>query len=156
MSRVGQNHIYIRCKYGISGWEITRYTVISSVYIRFWPTLFMSHESKVRTPKRGAESVVLSCAPGSDSVHQDQTVCTRIRQCAPGSDGVHQDQTVCTRIRWCAPGSDGVHQDQTVCTRIRWCVAEAQSALRQCTEVESVASMHRAHCVNALRRKVLC
>jgi hypothetical protein len=31
--------IYIRCIYGILGREITKYTVIYSVYIRFWPTL---------------------------------------------------------------------------------------------------------------------
>jgi hypothetical protein len=37
--RVGQNHIYIRCIYGILGREIKKYTVIYGVYIRFWPTL---------------------------------------------------------------------------------------------------------------------
>jgi hypothetical protein len=31
--------IYIRCVYGIFGREITKYTVIYGVYIRFWPTL---------------------------------------------------------------------------------------------------------------------
>jgi len=31
--------IYIRCKYGIFGRKLTRYTVIQGVYIRFWPTL---------------------------------------------------------------------------------------------------------------------
>ena len=31
--------IYIRCIYGIFGREITEYTVIYGVYIRFWPTL---------------------------------------------------------------------------------------------------------------------
>jgi len=34
--------IYIRCLYGIFGREITKYTVIYSVYIRFWPTLLTS------------------------------------------------------------------------------------------------------------------
>jgi hypothetical protein len=33
--------IYIRCVYGIFGREFTIYTVIYSVYIRFWPTLHM-------------------------------------------------------------------------------------------------------------------
>jgi len=33
--------IYIRCIYGIFGNDITKYTVIYGVYIRFWPTLFM-------------------------------------------------------------------------------------------------------------------
>jgi hypothetical protein len=40
--RVGQNHIYtvyIRYFCGIFGREITKYTVIYGVYIRFWPTL---------------------------------------------------------------------------------------------------------------------
>ena len=31
--------IYIRCIYGIFGWEITKYTVMYGAYIRFWPTL---------------------------------------------------------------------------------------------------------------------
>jgi hypothetical protein len=31
--------IYIRCIYGNFGREITKYTVIYGVYIRFWPTL---------------------------------------------------------------------------------------------------------------------
>jgi hypothetical protein len=31
--------IYIRLIYGIFGREITKYTVIYGVYIRFWPTL---------------------------------------------------------------------------------------------------------------------
>jgi hypothetical protein len=30
---------YLRCIYGILGWEITKYTVIYGVKIRFWPTL---------------------------------------------------------------------------------------------------------------------
>ena len=34
--------IYIRCVYGIFGREITIYTVIHGVYIRFWPTLHIS------------------------------------------------------------------------------------------------------------------
>jgi hypothetical protein len=33
--------IYIRCVYGIFGREFTIYTVIYSVYIRFWPTLLL-------------------------------------------------------------------------------------------------------------------
>jgi len=33
--------IYIRCVYGIFGREITRYTDIYGVCIRFWPTLYM-------------------------------------------------------------------------------------------------------------------
>jgi len=32
---VGQNHIYIRRVYDISGREITKYTVIYGVYVRF-------------------------------------------------------------------------------------------------------------------------
>jgi hypothetical protein len=31
--------IYIRCIHGVFGREITKYTVIYGVYIRFWPTL---------------------------------------------------------------------------------------------------------------------
>jgi len=33
--------IYIRFTYGIFGREITKYTVIHGVHIRFWPTLIM-------------------------------------------------------------------------------------------------------------------
>ena len=39
VSRVGQNHIYIRCIYGILGRGITKYTVIYGGYTRLWPTL---------------------------------------------------------------------------------------------------------------------
>jgi len=31
--------IYIRCMYGVFSREITKYTVIYGVNIRFWPTL---------------------------------------------------------------------------------------------------------------------
>jgi len=38
--RVGQNHIYtVYIRY--FGREITKYTVIYGVYIRFWPTLYI-------------------------------------------------------------------------------------------------------------------
>jgi hypothetical protein len=35
MYRAGQNHIYIRCIYGIFGREITKHTVIYGAYIRY-------------------------------------------------------------------------------------------------------------------------
>jgi len=53
--RVSQNHIYIyvliryfvciyiQCLYGIFDREITKYTVIYDTYIRFWPTLQITH-----------------------------------------------------------------------------------------------------------------
>jgi hypothetical protein len=31
--------IYIRCVYGDFGREVTKFTVVYGVYIRFWPTL---------------------------------------------------------------------------------------------------------------------
>jgi len=37
--RVGQNHIYKRCVYGVFGREITKSTALYGVFIRFWPTL---------------------------------------------------------------------------------------------------------------------
>jgi len=43
--RVGQNHRYIRCIYGVFGREITIHTVIYGVYIQFWPTLIILHYS---------------------------------------------------------------------------------------------------------------
>jgi hypothetical protein len=46
MSRVGLNHIYTVYIYGIFGREITKYTVIYGVYMRFWPTLLMSNVGK--------------------------------------------------------------------------------------------------------------
>ena len=36
--------IYVRCIYGIFGREITKYTVIYGVCIRFWPNLNMGIE----------------------------------------------------------------------------------------------------------------
>ena len=39
--------IYIQCIYGIFGREITRYTVIYGVCIRFWPTLYISNVCSV-------------------------------------------------------------------------------------------------------------
>jgi hypothetical protein len=35
------NPVFIRCMYGLFGREITKYTVIYGVHIRFWPTLCM-------------------------------------------------------------------------------------------------------------------
>ena len=35
--------IYIRCIHGIFGREITTYTVIHGVYVRFWPTLVITN-----------------------------------------------------------------------------------------------------------------
>ena len=45
-SRVGQNHIYIYTVYIQYFWQgnITKYTVIYGVYIRFWPTLLTSKD----------------------------------------------------------------------------------------------------------------
>ena len=43
-------NICIRCVYGIFGRKITIYTVIYGVYIRFWPTLPMTHESESNVP----------------------------------------------------------------------------------------------------------
>ena len=40
--RVGQNHIYTRCIYGIFGRAITRYTVMYGVYRQCWTTLCIS------------------------------------------------------------------------------------------------------------------
>jgi hypothetical protein len=37
--------IYMRCIYGIFGREITKYTVIYGVFIRFWPTLTVFYNS---------------------------------------------------------------------------------------------------------------
>ena len=50
--RAGQNHIYIRCIYGVFGREITKNTVIYGVYTRFWPTLRVrshAHDQDVST-----------------------------------------------------------------------------------------------------------
>jgi hypothetical protein len=46
-SRVGQNHIYTRCIYGIIDREIIKYTVTYAVYIRFWPTQMSQHQDAV-------------------------------------------------------------------------------------------------------------
>jgi len=44
VNRVGQNRICIRCLYTIYGREITKYTVISGVNIRFWPAQFTGNK----------------------------------------------------------------------------------------------------------------
>jgi len=41
MCKVGQNHTYLQCIYGIFGREITKCKVMYDVYVRFWPTLHM-------------------------------------------------------------------------------------------------------------------
>jgi len=56
MSRVGQNHVYIRYIDGIFGREIT-YTVIYSVYIRSWPTLQISESTAAIVPLSVADQV---------------------------------------------------------------------------------------------------
>jgi hypothetical protein len=43
INRVGQNHTYIRCVYGIFGKEITIHMVIHGVNTWFWPTLHIKH-----------------------------------------------------------------------------------------------------------------
>ena len=50
--------IYIRCIYGIFGRKTTKYTVIYGVYIRLWPTLYMS--KGVPASSRGLTTSLLS------------------------------------------------------------------------------------------------
>ena len=45
--------IYIRCIYRIFGREITKYTVIYGVYVRFWPTLHMCTWMHTYNKQRG-------------------------------------------------------------------------------------------------------
>ena len=52
--RLSKKHIYI---YGIFGREITKYTVINGVYIRFWPTLLIRLSKK--QPDLGATASFL-------------------------------------------------------------------------------------------------
>ena len=44
MTRVGQNHIYIRCIYGDFGRGITKYTVVYGVYIQYKVLANPSHD----------------------------------------------------------------------------------------------------------------
>ena len=71
VSRVGQNHIYMRCIYGVISRELTKYTVIHSVYIRFWPTLLMRRTDATNTQKQvAALSGLLPCGEsGKTPVH---------------------------------------------------------------------------------------
>jgi hypothetical protein len=56
--------MYIRCICGIFGREITEYTVIYGVYIRFWPTLYMCCVAKCRSAKyRKCEGWLEECIP---------------------------------------------------------------------------------------------
>ena len=65
--------IYIRCIYGIFGREITKYTVIYGVYVRFWPTLHMSYRTATtrllclcpRTSKHSIQHTPCEIAPSS-------------------------------------------------------------------------------------------
>ena len=45
INRSGHSYINKRCMYGIPGREITKYTVIYDVHIRFWPTLQLDDPS---------------------------------------------------------------------------------------------------------------
>jgi hypothetical protein len=45
--KVGQSHAYIRCIYGIWGREITKYTVIHNVHIRFRPALHIPIQHQI-------------------------------------------------------------------------------------------------------------
>ena len=59
ISSVGQNHIYIRCIYGIIDREIIKYTVTYGVYIRFWPTL------EIRALRNGLCISMAAAAPNA-------------------------------------------------------------------------------------------
>jgi len=48
VGRVGQNHIYTLYIYSNYGRELTKYTFIYGVYIRFWPTLHVSNVHALR------------------------------------------------------------------------------------------------------------
>jgi hypothetical protein len=43
LHRIGQNHIYIWCIYGISGRDFTKNTVICGANKQFWPTLLLHY-----------------------------------------------------------------------------------------------------------------
>jgi hypothetical protein len=47
--RSGQPYIYVRCKYGVLGREITKYMVIYGEYIWFWPTLLVRYVVRLQT-----------------------------------------------------------------------------------------------------------
>ena len=47
--------IYIRCIYGIFGSGITKYTVIYGVYIRFWPTLLIHTECRIKIKSKNMD-----------------------------------------------------------------------------------------------------
>ena len=44
--------IHTRCIHGILGREITKYTVVYGVYVRFWPTLLMQLGVQISKPTR--------------------------------------------------------------------------------------------------------
>jgi len=54
--------IYIRCVYGIFGREITIYTVIYGVYIRFWPTLRTKLEPDPFKSWKPVKQALCTCA----------------------------------------------------------------------------------------------
>ena len=60
-------HIHIWCTYGMFGREITKYTVIYGLQIRFWPTLGTHHPTRrVIVGKRVFCSLIVrNCVAGS-------------------------------------------------------------------------------------------
>jgi hypothetical protein len=48
MCEVGQDHINLRCMFGLFGREITKFMVIYGDAIRFWPTLADKHAISLR------------------------------------------------------------------------------------------------------------
>jgi len=77
MSRVGQNHIYIRSIYGFFGGKITKYTVIYGVYIRIWPALCMRASRHDGTDSCSSSVPCVRIDPASASIHCGSTTPSR-------------------------------------------------------------------------------
>jgi hypothetical protein len=72
---VGQSHTYARSIYGVFGREITRCTVVCGVYLRFWPTLVITSDTKT-------DVRVLSAQPDDvGSVNDEWLSYRRVAQC---------------------------------------------------------------------------
>jgi len=63
--------IYIRCIYGIFGWEVTKYTVIHGAFIRFWPTLQISEvlSSNKRAGGKSKQKCIYKCTHTHTHTH---------------------------------------------------------------------------------------
>jgi hypothetical protein len=83
--------VYIRCICVILGREITMYTVMYGVYIRFWPTLKIRLALTVHCTARHIEL----CWTMSARIYQQHTLCTNNTPCVQLTHPMCKQHTRC-------------------------------------------------------------